>query len=128
MTEIQRQSRSAATATARTSWRSCWRYCRGSCCTKCSPPCTTRLLPSAAMRELACIAFVCVACGPSGRDDGTKGPHLEIKPADFSVTITNGGAVAQAYTATRVDQDGNKKDVTGEVTFAVADPAFGSWS
>jgi hypothetical protein len=74
------------------------------------------------------MAFLCVACGPSGRDDGTKGPHLEIKPADFSVTITNGGAVAQAYTATRVDQDGNRKDVTHDVTFAVADPAFGSWS
>jgi TolB protein len=43
------------------------------------------------------------------------------------VTITNGVAVAQPYKASLVNEDGDRSDVTGQVTFAVADPAFGQW-
>jgi hypothetical protein len=46
----------------------------------------------------------------------------------LSVTITNGAAVVQPYKAELVDADGNKFDITGQVTFALADSQFGQWA
>ncbi len=77
---------------------------------------------------IAVLAFAISACGPGGRGDGSPSAHIEITPADFSTTITNGAAVVQDYKATLVDADGNKSDITSQVTFSVADPAFGNWA
>jgi WD40-like Beta Propeller Repeat len=79
---------------------------------------------------LACVAFTVVACGPSGRGDDQNPPvaHIEVTPPDASVTITNGQAVTQPYTATLVDVDGNRSDVTSQVVFTLANPAFGQWT
>jgi WD40 repeat protein len=81
------------------------------------------------------MALVCVAiigCGPStrgGGDDGnTSGAHLELAPMDLAVTVVDGAAVLEAYTATLVDRDGNRSDVTSSATFALGDAAFGVWN
>jgi hypothetical protein len=68
-----------------------------------------------------------VACGPSGRG-GDDVDHIEIAPPDLMVTITNGAAVTQPYTATYVTKDGDRSDVTGSVVFTLANTAFGNWS
>ncbi|MGE5186059.1 MAG: TolB family protein [Acidobacteriota bacterium] len=78
--------------------------------------------------RLGLLVLAIAACGPGGRGEGSPSAHIEISPADFSTTITNGGVVVQDYKATLVDADGNKSDITSDVTFAVADPAFGSWA
>src|SRR5438270_1611230 len=73
------------------------------------------------------LALGVVACGPGGRNDGGSGARIEITPADLSVTVTNGIAVVQPYKAALIDADGNRSDVTGQVTFALADAQFGQW-
>ena len=78
---------------------------------------------------LACVGFALVACGPShGGGDDDQGPHIEITPPDVTVTITNNVAVTQPYTATLVDGNGNRSDVTSTVVFTLANPAFGNWT
>jgi hypothetical protein len=65
-----------------------------------------------------------VACGPGGRGGGSgSADHLEISPATASVTVTNGVAVNEIYTATY-----NGSDVTAETTFSIADPGYGTWT
>jgi len=81
------------------------------------------------MRTFAlAVAFV-IACGPSGGgDDQMPAAHIEVTPADLAVTITDGAAVTQPYTATLVDKDGKRSDVTGQVAFTLQNPAYGNWS
>lgn len=67
-------------------------------------------------------------CGPSRGDDDNPGTHIEIKPADAMITITNNAAVAQPYTATLVNDDGDSTDVTNSVSFSVANVAYGNWN
>jgi hypothetical protein len=69
-----------------------------------------------------------IACGPSRSDDQNPVAHIEVEPADASVTITGGAPVIQAYTATYVDADGNRSDITSSVVFNLANPVFGVWS
>src|SRR5262249_34462495 len=74
--------------------------------------------------------FTVIACGPAGRGDDQNPPvaHIEVTPPDVMVTITNSVAMTQPYTATLVDADGNRSDVTGQVVFTLANPAFGQWA
>jgi TolB protein len=77
---------------------------------------------------LACISFTVVACGPSGRgDDNPPTAHIDVSPKDLSVTIVDGAAVTQSYTATLVDVDGNETDVTSSVVFTVSNTSAGVW-
>ncbi len=78
---------------------------------------------------LACLAIAAIGCGPSKRgDDTTPTTHIEIEPADATVTIVNGAAVIEDYTATLVTASGDRSDVTASTTFSVGDPTYGSWS
>ncbi len=74
------------------------------------------------------LAIWALGCGPSRGDDGSNGAHVEISPADASVTISNGVAVTQAYTAVLYDENGNPHDITDTVTFSVGNPAYGNWT
>jgi hypothetical protein len=76
---------------------------------------------------VAIVASAILACGPSRSDDQTPVAHIEVSPPDQSVTITNGAAVAMPYTATYVDTDGNRTDITSAVTFSLANPVFGNF-
>jgi hypothetical protein len=78
---------------------------------------------------LAAIAALGIACGVSGRGDDTgANSHIEIDPADASVTVLNGAPVTQPYTATLVDGNGNKTDVTSTVTWSTQNEEFGTWA
>ena len=78
---------------------------------------------------LACIAIAAIGCGPSKRgDDTSPTTHIEIEPADATVTIVNGAAVVEDYTATLVTASGDRSDVTASTTFTVADSTYGSWT
>jgi hypothetical protein len=79
------------------------------------------------------IAFACalplIACGTGGHGGGSgSGAHLEISPANASVTIMNGVAVVEAYTATLYDEHGHGTDVTSQTTFDTPDPGYGNWN
>ena len=84
------------------------------------------------MRTLAsaCVVLGVFACGPTTRGDDQNPPvdHIEVTPPDVMVTVTNGAAVTQPYTATLVTADGDRSDVTSTVVFTLADPAFGNWT
>ena len=80
------------------------------------------------MRSYALTLAFVIACGPSRGDDQEPTTHIEITPADLQVTIVDGAAVTQPYTATLVTKDGDRSDVTGKVAFSLAHPAFGNWS
>ncbi len=78
---------------------------------------------------LACIAIAAIGCGPSKRgDDTSPTTHIEIEPADATVTIVNGAPVIEDYTATLVTASGDRSDVTATTTFTVADSSYGSWA
>ncbi|HUJ60365.1 MAG TPA: hypothetical protein VLX92_17810 [Kofleriaceae bacterium] len=76
------------------------------------------------------LVLALAACGPGSRsgDDQSPTTHLEIDPPDASVTVMDGVAVVQAYTATLVDAHGHRTDVTQTATFSLADLDFGAWS
>src|SRR5437016_5509880 len=83
------------------------------------------------MRSIAVVLVVVAsACGPSSRGDGNQTPvaHLELSPPDLSVTIVDGAAVTQPYTATLVDAIGARSDVTSHVVFVLRDTGFGNWT
>jgi hypothetical protein len=78
-----------------------------------------------------CLAFaftVVCACGPAHRNGDAPTPHIEISPPDVSVTIVNGAQIVQPYTATLVDMNGHRSDVTNKATFTLADGTFGNWA
>src|ERR1700690_3450016 len=78
---------------------------------------------------LACIAIAAIGCGPSKRgDDTTPTTHIELEPADATVTIVNGARGIEDYPATLVTASGDRSDVTASTTFSVGDPTYGSWA
>ncbi len=77
---------------------------------------------------LASVVASMIACGPPAGDDSDIAGQIEITPADVSVTITDGVEVMQPYTATLIDLEGNRSDVTDRVSFSTADPNAGMWS
>ncbi|MDB4959136.1 MAG: tolB protein precursor [Myxococcales bacterium] len=83
------------------------------------------------MRTILRLALLFViACGPTNRGGDNPPPvsHLEVAPPDLSVTVINNAAVIQGYTATLVDPDGNRSDVTSTVQFTLANASFGAWN
>ncbi|HET9990747.1 MAG TPA: hypothetical protein VFQ65_19590, partial [Kofleriaceae bacterium] len=83
------------------------------------------------LQGLACAALVVAAfgCGPGNRGgDDTMGAHIVIDPADANITVNDNVPVAQAYTATLIDDNGNPHDITTSVSFTVANPSYGNWA
>lgn len=88
------------------------------------------------MRAIAgLVVFVCAlatgACGDDGYHrpgDGPDLPTIRVEPPDAEVTIINGAAVAKTYTATLVDPNGTERDITGEATFSLRDPRYGTFA
>ncbi len=80
------------------------------------------------------VAVSClVACGSSTHhlpdgDGGVSGAHIVVAPDNAMLTVTDNVPATQAYTATLVDADGNSSDVTAQVTWTLADAAYGSVS
>jgi hypothetical protein len=78
------------------------------------------------------LAFA--ACGPSnhgpasGGDGGTTGAHLEIAPAQATLTVTGGVAATQAFTITAVDDSGGTTDVTGQAALVIDQSALGTFA
>jgi hypothetical protein len=63
--------------------------------------------------------------GDGGSGDGGSSGALSISPADVTLDLTTGGAPPmQAFTVTFHDKGGDK-DVTGQVTFTLADQTIG---
>ncbi len=79
------------------------------------------------------LVVCAIACGPSGRGgggggDAQTGPRIEVAPPDVMVTVVDGVAVMQPYTATLVQVDGSRTDVTNVAAFSLADSAYGGWN
>lgn len=85
-------------------------------------------LQGLALGALAVISVGALGCGANGRGDDDSGPHIVIDPADANITVNDNVAVAQPYTATLIDQNGNPHDITSMVAFSVANPSYGNWS
>jgi len=79
------------------------------------------------MRRLG-LWLVVAACGPTPPGEHADTPTLRIEPADLQVTIVDGVAQTQAYTATLLTPHDDPADVTDKTAFSVANPAIGSWS
>jgi hypothetical protein len=81
------------------------------------------------MLALGWIGTALLACGPSARgDDNPPVAEIQIEPPDLTITIVDNIAITQPYTATLIDLDGSRSDVTSTAVFAVTDASFGSWS
>jgi hypothetical protein len=88
--------------------------------------------------HLVVVCLGLAACGGNGvhhlADSGTDGstgsnePTIKVEPTTATVSVINGAAVTQAYTATLVEPDGSTTDVTSSATFSFADPSYGTWS
>ena len=88
------------------------------------------LIDSLSMRALfATCALILAACGDDGVHHLADAPGIQllVEPPDLMVTIVNGQAVTQAYTATYIAPNGDKQDVTAETTFQI-DASYGAFS
>ncbi len=82
------------------------------------------------MRASVLALLLVFACGDDGANnlpDAPGAPTLRVEPADVTVTIVDGQAVAQAYTATLIGIDGSMRDVTAETAFSIA-PNYGAFT
>ena len=76
------------------------------------------------------------ACGDDGHhgnggDGGTPDAAvatLAVSPPTLSVTITNGSAVVEPYTARNPLPDGTNVDVPAATTFSLSDPTYGAFT
>lgn len=79
---------------------------------------------------------VAIVCAFAACDDNSGGrhigdgsvDHIEIMPADASVTVIDRAAVTQDYTAMLVHADGTKEDVTSTAVFSLGDAAYGTFA
>src|SRR3569832_92141 len=86
-------------------------------------------LQGLALGALAVATSGALGCGSKDHKNNEKtSPHIESAPPDVDVTVTNNVPVAQAYTATLIDDNGDSHDVTSMVSFSVANPSYGNWS
>jgi hypothetical protein len=80
-------------------------------------------------KGLVCFLFglALTACGGGGGggDDMEDGATLVVRPPTASLTVMNGVAVEQPYTAHLVWEDGTEVDVTAESTFMLAEGFVG---
>lgn len=74
------------------------------------------------------LALALAGCGNGAGDDSTVEGTLAISPATAQLEVVNGVAAVQAFTVALVAPDGSTTDVTGQVAWAIDDPAFGSFS
>lgn len=78
------------------------------------------------------LGLVCVLAAACG-DDGINHipdpppPSIRVEPADQVVTIVNGTAIVQPFTATLVEQDGTERDVTADAGFSLSDARYGTF-
>jgi WD40-like Beta Propeller Repeat len=76
----------------------------------------------------AAIAGFGAACGSNDGGDDPTPVSLTIEPADAVVTVLNGAAVTQPYTAKVTYTDGNVVDVTQSARFEIRDAQYGSFN
>jgi hypothetical protein len=81
-------------------------------------------------RSTKLLGLTCAlaACGDNFHPavDEPEPRAIRIEPADAKVSIVNGAAVAQSFTAILLDDQGGERDVTGEATFSLRDARYGS--
>jgi hypothetical protein len=91
-------------------------------------------------RSLCALALAALACGTTGcsgcdsgngsnSDGGAAIPGLTkivVTPAQATLTIDNGVAASQAYTAVGTFVDGKSRDISGEVSWTLSDRGLGS--
>lgn len=80
--------------------------------------------------RLCVFVLLCASAACSGDDGVNKLPDaplvtLRIDPPDAEVTVVNGVAVMQAYTATLISPDGSERDVTDHTAFTLRDANYG---
>ena len=85
---------------------------------------------SLSLTLLACTAKVGSSDGGGGGDAiaDVTGATLTVAPADATMTVTDGVAAEQAYTATIHYLDGSSADVTDGTAFSLDDVRLGSFS
>jgi dipeptidyl aminopeptidase/acylaminoacyl peptidase len=73
------------------------------------------------------VGLSLAACGPGGGGDDSSEDEavLEVRPATATLTVSNGVAVEQPYTAHLVFPDGSERDVTDEAVFVLAEGFVG---
>lgn len=80
------------------------------------------------------VCLGAVACGAGGDDDGDDGvdppptARLVVTPEHAMLEVVNRVPVTQDYTATLVEDDGDTRDVTDQVTFVVAASGYGAFN
>jgi hypothetical protein len=82
------------------------------------------------------LAFLCVAAAACGDDGGRHiadaGPQgtasIVVTPADLQVSVTDGVAVLQSYSAHMIDATGHDSEITGSATFSFSDPVYGTFA
>jgi hypothetical protein len=77
----------------------------------------------------------CSGCDHAGGGDQTDGggaiaglKSIVVTPAQVTLTVDNGVAQTQAYTATGTFENGTSRDITGEVTWTTSDRGLGNFS
>ena len=75
----------------------------------------------------ALLGIALAACGPNdGGDDAAEdAATLEVRPPTATLTVINGVAVEQPYTAHLIFEDGSERDVTAESSFMLAEGFVG---
>jgi len=82
------------------------------------------------LRRLALAFVVLAGCGgddKGGLPDAPGSAQLIVEPADLTITVVDGQAVMQPYTATLVALDGSRRDITDEASFSI-DSGYGTFS
>jgi len=79
---------------------------------------------------LAALCLVVAGCGNDGnRHIADAAPAaITVSPADLDVTVVDGVAVLQSYTAHTTDEKGNDVDITAGATFSFSDAAYGTFA
>ena len=75
----------------------------------------------------ALLGLCLAACGPNGNGDDTGDDEavIEVRPATATLTVMNGVAVEQPYTAHLVFPDGTEEDITADAQFSLAEGFVG---
>ncbi len=77
---------------------------------------------------LVAVTLLGTACGSSGDDaggDDDPNAMIIVTPGDATLTVLNGVAVEQGYSAVMRQPDGSERDITAEATFSIAESQVG---
>jgi hypothetical protein len=82
------------------------------------------------MRVILAVLCVVAACGDDGgRHIADAGPAaITVSPPDLQVTVVDGVAVLQSYTAHTTNAKGDDVDITAGATFTFSATAFGTFA